>query len=396
MKDEIIIEKNFNIAEIEVEEKVLKPKLEKLEITPSQEDQHFESIRSGYNDIIVHAVSAAIDENIQSENIKAGTNILGVDGKETVVDTEDATAMAKNILEGQTAYVNGEKIDGSIETYDGSYEGIAELPNENLYLCRVVDYDGTIIKEAWLSPGSIFELPEPPEHEGLIFDGWVSPVPMTDNTVLVENQDIIIGPMYYTSSGATEFDIELNRKSTLTLDFTRRPPKFDYIDWGDGTTDTSLTHTYEKYGKYTMKIYGMTEIPQYFTSSSTSGNISLRYCLKHVRLSSTITRLRDNCLQYCILLETVTFPSTIVEMKYYNFNNANGPKTIIVPPGVEEIQGLGVSKPMLTAMILPYGLKKIVSSILQGAYGIEYLSIPDTVEEIGWGIMRYTNFGGMI
>lgn len=126
MKDEIIIEKNFNIAEIEVEEKVLKPKLEKLEITPSQEDQHFESIRSGYNDIIVHAVSAAIDENIQSENIKAGTTILGVNGKETIIDTEDATATAENILEGQTAYVNGEKIDGGIETYDGSYEGNAE------------------------------------------------------------------------------------------------------------------------------------------------------------------------------------------------------------------------------------------------------------------------------
>ena len=46
-------------------------------------------------------------------NIKAGATILGVDGKSSVVDTDDADATAGDILSGKTAYVNGQKITGT-------------------------------------------------------------------------------------------------------------------------------------------------------------------------------------------------------------------------------------------------------------------------------------------
>lgn len=257
------------------------------------------------------------------------------------------------------------------------------------YLCRVVDYDGTVIKEEWLSIGDIFELPEPIKHNGLVFDGWVSPVPIINNTILVENQDIIIGPMYYTESGATELYVELNKKSTLTLDLHgHTTPKFDYIDWGDGTVNTELSHTYDMYDEYCIKIYGMTEIPYSWTYSY--GGYTLEYCLKHLRISNTVTKLGDSCLDDCILLETITFPSTIVQMKYYNFNRSHKLKTIVVPYGVEEIQGLAANLSGLIALVLPYGLKTIKTYLATGAVGLEYLSLPDTIEEIGVGLLRYT------
>ena len=54
--------------------------------------------------------------NLLPENLKNGTTCLGVDG--TLVGlqegTADASATANDILEGKTAYVNGEKITGEI------------------------------------------------------------------------------------------------------------------------------------------------------------------------------------------------------------------------------------------------------------------------------------------
>ena len=49
---------------------------------------------------------------INPENIKTGIKIFDVEGS----FTSDATATAENLLEGTTAYVNGEKIEGVIPT----------------------------------------------------------------------------------------------------------------------------------------------------------------------------------------------------------------------------------------------------------------------------------------
>ena len=48
--------------------------------------------------------------------LKSGTTILGVQGKSTIVDTEEDNnaATANDIVSGKTAYVNGQKITGSI------------------------------------------------------------------------------------------------------------------------------------------------------------------------------------------------------------------------------------------------------------------------------------------
>lgn len=55
--------------------------------------------------------------NLLPENIKKDTTILGVVGTLEALDTSDANATPSDLSRDKTAYVNGEKITGTITTY---------------------------------------------------------------------------------------------------------------------------------------------------------------------------------------------------------------------------------------------------------------------------------------
>ena len=74
-----------------------------------------------YNSLKVSAVTSAIDSNITPENIKKDVSILGINGTlETGTDTSDADATANDITMNKTAYVNGEKITGTLPLFPNS------------------------------------------------------------------------------------------------------------------------------------------------------------------------------------------------------------------------------------------------------------------------------------
>jgi hypothetical protein len=118
-------EQNFTGAYRNV--KVNRIETEELNIVPSKENQGFKGL---FGNVKVNRVTSDIDENIKAENIKAGINILGVDGGYEGIDTSDATALSEDILQDKTAYVNNEKITGTMQDYDGSYSGNGETGNE--------------------------------------------------------------------------------------------------------------------------------------------------------------------------------------------------------------------------------------------------------------------------
>ena len=72
--------------------------------------------------------------NIKSENLKSGITFGNITGKSSVVDTADADAVADDIAAHKTAYVNGEKVEGTgktkfytVEITTDSLDG--EIPN---------------------------------------------------------------------------------------------------------------------------------------------------------------------------------------------------------------------------------------------------------------------------
>lgn len=69
------------------------------------------------------------------ENLKAGITCLGVTGKlQEGIDTSDATAIDSDIARDKTAYVNGEKIRGTVNTIDAPNNAWGSLAN-------FMDYD---------------------------------------------------------------------------------------------------------------------------------------------------------------------------------------------------------------------------------------------------------------
>ena len=60
------------------------------------------------------------DTNLKPENLRAGVTCLGIVGTVKVLDTSDATATAEDISLNKTAYVNGEKVTGTLPLFPNS------------------------------------------------------------------------------------------------------------------------------------------------------------------------------------------------------------------------------------------------------------------------------------
>lgn len=131
--DELLVAKDFdreikNLPEVVTQPvKTVSPKKDEVTVTP---DDGYAGIRS----VVVEGVTSSIDENITPENIAEGVTILDVVGTAKVLNTYDATATASDIAENKTAYVNGEKIVGTLPEHqegasifgDTGASGIAE------------------------------------------------------------------------------------------------------------------------------------------------------------------------------------------------------------------------------------------------------------------------------
>lgn len=115
-------------------------------ITPNADDHY---LKPGF----YNGINIPGDTDLVAANIKKDIEIFGITGTYEGTDTSDATATAADILTGKTAYVNGEKLTGTIPTYGAN---TYTPTTENQYL-ETGYYSGEqcIEGDANLLPGNI-------------------------------------------------------------------------------------------------------------------------------------------------------------------------------------------------------------------------------------------------
>lgn len=230
----------------------------------------------------------------------------------------------KDIIYKNVEYVALTDTNGNQKIFS---EDKAELRMYGKYSVKVIDYEGTVLKQEWLNTGEVFTLPEPPVHDRLVFQEWVATEYIQDGEISVLDSDIIVGPIYTTKSGLSEFDIEVTKATGLSITFNMNGTK----NWGDGTSDTATTHTYSSYGKYTITCDGSQISGSYnnglFGSSSSN---SVGAC-KGIHIGANITAFDSFDFTYCSAVEYFTVPNTVTTIGSDSLSGLYRLKTFIFP-----------------------------------------------------------------
>ena len=193
MKDEVVVGEIF---EIDISDKIQEvyPKLMDLEVTPSKEQQIFNHEGEyGYDNVTVNAVTSSIDENIKSENIKNGINILGIEGtlkpgkpeqtKTIISSKEEQMVVPDEGFELSKVIVN--PIPLQVKEVVPSTEAIEVVPDEqNFVLEKVVVLPAPLeVKETKSKPSEIVEVMPEGENIGLK-KVIVNPIILSNKTIV--------------------------------------------------------------------------------------------------------------------------------------------------------------------------------------------------------------------
>ena len=250
------------------------------------------------------------------------------------------------------------------------------------------DYDGTCVHAYTVEEAQkLSALPDGPEHDGLVFQGWNWSLEGVKGLTRAMN----IGAMYTTDDGTTRLHITLQEGRTSPMLGVGVNGTVT-VDWGDGTEPDVLTgtkvsaimrtpnHAYAKPGDYVIRLtvdgemtfngYNADKQRSYILRhayEADTRNVAYQAALKRVEIGSGISLINSNAFLHCYALESVTIPYGVETIGTYAFDECYALKSVSIPDSV----------------------KNIYDNAFYNCYTLETLSLPAVVENIGTGVFAH-------
>ena len=211
---------------------------------------------NGITQVTVEAVTNNIDTNIKQENIKKDVSILGITGTlEEGVDTSDADAVETDILSGKTAYVDGNKITGTItskeaQTYIPSSS--EQIIDAGQYLSGAQTISAVPTEEKTITPSALSQEITPTENKFLSKVTVSGDADLTAENIKSGVTIFGVEGSYTSDANAMAEDIAMNKTAyingqkitgTLPLFPNSRTFTVDNAGVADNTEDSELEFT---------------------------------------------------------------------------------------------------------------------------------------------------------